>query len=368
MATNAPLRVLRVIPHLGVGGVQRQLALVLPALRELGIEVSIACLEKRGELAADFEAKGFAVHVVRARTRFDPLAMWSLRQLAHRLGAGVVHGHMYAANMTSNLAFWRATGISVVNGYHNEKPASSASQYKRITTFRHWPAAYLAVSEAVAATLVSLRVPADRIRVIHNGVRAPEEIVPPPARGADDPLEIVWAGRFVGQKRVPFLIDVAKACQQRGVPAHFTLVGDGPDHDAMRERVRASGLEGMVALPGVSHNVFEWLARSHVFVSASHREGFPNALLEACAAGRASVVSDIAPHRELLGSTGAGLCLGDDPVSWAEALGQLAADPARVDAMGEAARKLGAGYTVRAAAEKTAALYRELVARRILQP
>lgn len=364
---NAPTRVVRVIPHLGVGGVQRQLALVLPVLRDLGIEVAIACLEKRGELAEDFEAKGFAVHVVRARTRFDPFAMWNLRQLAYRLDAKVVHGHMYAANMTTNMAFWRAAGIAVVNGYHNEKPASSPSQYRRITAFRNWPAAYVAVSEAVAATLVSLRVPADRIRVIHNGVRAPEINAPPPSRRADEPLEVMWAGRFVGQKRLPFLVEVARECASRQLPVRFTLVGEGPDHDAIRARVDDAGLATMVALPGVSNNVFEWLARSHVFVSASHREGFPNALLEACAAGRASIVSDIAPHRELLGTTEAGLCLGDDPMVWADALGRLAAEPSRVVAMGEAARKLGAGYTVRAAAEKTAALYRELVAKFFLK-
>lgn len=263
---------------------------------------------------------------------------------------------------------WRAAGIAVVNGYHNEKPASSPSQYKRITAFRDWPAAYVAVSDAVAATLVSLRVPADRVRVIHNGVRAPEMPAPVPARGAADPLEIMWAGRFVGQKRLPFLVEVAEACRQRGVPARFTLVGEGPDFDAIRVRIADAGLAEMVTLPGVSNNVFEWLARSHVFVSASHREGFPNAMLEACAAGRASVVSDIAPHRELLGATGAGLCLGDDAGQWADALAQLAAYPARVESMGEAARRLGAGFTVRAAAEKTAALYRELVARRILHP
>ena len=55
-----------------------------------------------------------------------------------------------------------------------------------------------------------------------------------------------------------------------------------------------------IVLPGLVHNVNDYLRAADQFVSASHAEGMPNAVLEALAASLPVILSDIPPHREIL--------------------------------------------------------------------
>jgi glycosyltransferase involved in cell wall biosynthesis len=204
-------------------------------------------------------------------------------------------------------------------------------------------------------------VPGVSITVIHNGGGGPETVAPLPRREPGEPLRLVWAGRYVNQKRVEFFAEIAAACRAAGVPIHLTILGDGPGFSKVKRAIESAGVQDCVEQAGVTTDVFGWLAKSDVFVSASYREGFPNALLEACAAGRPFVVSDIEPHRELLGSSTAGVLVPQDAAKWAEVLGELARDRARLERMAAESLAIGRAFSIEAACEKTVALYRRLM-------
>ncbi len=353
------MRVLRVIPSLDVGGVQRQMLLAFRGLRERGLTCEVCCIDQRGELAEAFEQNGFTVHHIPFSSRLCPVGMPRL----HFLGRGfdIVHGHMYAANVAVNFAFPFTGGPKVLNGYHNQIITKNPKQARRITRMRDKPAGYVAVGDSVKHSLMDLMIPEDYITVLRNGVIGPENPPPLPDRGNGDALRLIWMGRYVTQKRVDFLVDVVKACREKNVPVHLTLLGKGPKFKATRRRIDESGLNESIATPGVSRDVFGELAKADVYASASFREGFPNALLEACAARRPFIVSDIDPHREVLDEHDAGRVLPMDPDVWANAIAELAGDRAKLSHMADEALAIGRKCSMNATCDRTVELYERLL-------
>lgn len=356
------IKLLRVIPDLQMGGVQRMLLRTLEKIVPMGVDAEVCCIRaERGQLEDHLDALGIPVHHIPFHSRLDPFGLWRLRKLIVEGGFQIVHGHMYVANIAINLAMIRQPGVAIVNGYHSQRPFLSSNQARMIRWTRDIPAAWIAVSNSVKAPLLDLGVPDSRIHVIYNGIAVHGKPKPLPQRANGDPLELVWAGRFVPQKRHIFMLGVVEACKTRGIPVNLTLVGDGPALYKSIKHVASNNLAGVVRFMGVQDNVWPFLANAELFVSTSNREGFPNALIEACAAGRGFLASDIPPHSELCGSSGAGLLFGENVDDWVNAIEGLVADRTRVARMGAAAAGLSQVYTVDVTATKTMELYRKLM-------
>lgn len=139
-----------------------------------------------------------------------------------------------------------------------------------------------------------LNVPAGRIGVIHNGVRAQ-----PPAgdancealakqlslgRGGDD-FVVGTAMRFDHNKRPLLWVEVALAILAREPEAKFVLVGDGPLLDSARELAERSGYGDRFLFTGRTDRIGFWLSRMSVFLLLSVYESLPNVLIEAQLAG-----------------------------------------------------------------------------------
>lgn len=394
-----PLKILRVIPDLQVGGVQRMLFRSLETLAARGVRSEIACLSERGELAPQFERAGFPVHTLGFSSRLDPAGLWRLRQLVRRGGFHLVHSHMYAANLATNCALIGNGAVAVLNGYHSHRPTQTRGQAWRVRSTQWKPGAFLAVSRAVADALLEIGIPESRIRIVYNGIAVPAEPPPVPHAAHAPRLDLVWIGRFVRQKRVPFLLDVVEVSRRRGVPLRLTLVGDGPRRQEIERRIREKNLGDVVRLVGFSSNVEDYLKEADLFISASEREGFSNTVLEAGAMGRGMLLSDIPPHREFLmggsdpsrpaadpsdnrddqpdtapdatpdaapphGRSGdplGGLLLGDDPAAWASALESLSGNAVRLAHLGRAAWTTSSRFSLETVTETLHELYLRLV-------
>lgn len=354
------MRVVRVISDLKVGGVQRQMLCTFRYLRSKGVDSCVVCQNEGGALEETFREEGFGVYVIPFRQRLDPFALWKLRRLCRSLNVDIAHGHQYQSNIACNLALV-GSGVRVINSYHNLRPFYSSSQRRQARWMQGIPARFIAVSESVKAPLVECGIRPGRIRVIYNGVSVPAEPMPFVDREGGASVELVYAGRFVKQKRLPLLVDVMEVCRERGLPVHLTLLGQGPRFGRVQRRVREKGLEDYVALPGVTHDVAGWLGKSDLYITASEREGFANALLECSAAGRGFLASDIPPHQEMCGNTDAGWIVEARPEAFADVLSQICADRSIVKRMGWAAFKRVQEFSDVKTSEEYLDLYREVL-------
>ncbi len=142
------------------------------------------------------------------------------------------------------------------------------------------------------------------------------------------------------------------------------LVGEGEDYDWLASQITTRGLATQVTLLGFRRDVPELLAASDVVALTSRREGLPKALMEAMAAGKPIVATNIRGSRDLVHEgTGGYLVSVHDNADTAAALARLLNDASLRARMGEANRQRVQAYDVKNVLKKMAQIYT-----RALQP
>ncbi len=101
---------------------------------------------------------------------------------------------------------------------------------------------------------------------------------------------ITFVGRLIGVKGVEIFIRALKDLKE---DFKALVVGDGSEREKLQNMTKEYGLEDKVIFTGWRSDVSAILAASDVFVLPSYSEGLSIALLEAMAACRACVVTDI---------------------------------------------------------------------------
>lgn len=173
------------------------------------------------------------------------------------------------------------------------------------------------------------------LEVLHNPMTVPA----PPAATTAKTNDILAVGDFAAEKDYPWMLEVLSELADRGVPFTAALCGRFPGD--FRCAVRAAGLDGRVCFPGHLGPVAlaEQYAASRVLLMTSHTEGLPMVVVEAMAAGLATVVT---PAGELAWLVREGkdgkIARHGDTSGMVEALAELLTDPDLARRMGESGR------------------------------
>ena len=182
------------------------------------------------------------------------------------------------------------------------------------------------------------RLPHREASIVHlpYGIPIPQRVRTPAA----GPLRLLFAGRLEhGQKGVFDLPTIDARLAASGTPITWTIVGGGPDADALRARWSGAPHVRWIA-PQTNAAVLELAAEHDVFVLPTRAEGFPVGVVEAMGAGLVCVVSDLASGvREVIDHGIHGLTppVGD-VAGFAEAIRSLHVDRSRLEQMSVAAR------------------------------
>lgn len=123
----------------------------------------------------------------------------------------------------------------------------------------------------------------NRVKIIQNAKRPAKAIRPV----ADGPLRLISTSQVNKDKAHEQVLEALTKIPQGKVVYH--IVGTGKIEKALREKYAALEKAGTVIWHGFSTDVAGRLAEADVFMLPSTREGMPNALLEAMAAGLAPV-------------------------------------------------------------------------------
>ncbi len=187
----------------------------------------------------------------------------------------------------------------------------------------------------------------EQVLYIPNGVTAPEPSTAAARARVRAELQTPESAPVVGTvarlhaaKNQLDLLRAFAVVRPRRPDAVLWLIGEGDRRAALEKEAFRLGLSDAVRLPGVRDDVDDVLSAMDVFALPSRWEGMPNALMEAMAAARPVIASDLDGIRELVvdGATGWLVPPGDVPALAAAILRGLE-DPAMAARMGQAARE-----------------------------
>jgi glycosyltransferase involved in cell wall biosynthesis len=149
--------------------------------------------------------------------------------------------------------------------------------------------------------------------------------------------------------------------------ARLVIVGDGPQRENLQTQIAAAGLGDRVLLAGQQTDVLPWLQALDIFALPSYaNEGVPQALLQAMLVGLPCITTTIGAIPEIaLAQRTAVVVPPRDVAALAQALGQLAADPERRAALGQAARAhVAQGFSRTRMLDRMETVFREAFATR----
>ena len=176
---------------------------------------------------------------------------------------------------------------------------------------------------------------------------------------------ILVLGRLAPVKGIDVLIDILADLAAHGVRPHVLVAGDGPQRADLEKQTRRLGLAGTVRFLGWLDDVSSVLAAADLLVMPSRSEGYPHVLMEAQAAGLPVLATDVGEVKHLIdhGQTGF-LIPPDDPGALADSLRRLLTEPSRLAPVrNRLAACTSLGSCANEMVERTVALYSELLAR-----
>jgi glycosyltransferase involved in cell wall biosynthesis len=347
----------------GIGGSERHLLTLLPALAGRGLEVSFVGLDDARGVPETFyaELEGSGVPVVRlAGPRdLDPALAVRLPRALGRLRPDLVHTHLVHADLYGALA----AGARLVSTKHNPDPFR-AGRFRYVErALARRAARVIAISEAVRRfSIERVGLPAAKIDVVPYGLDAL-----PGAWATNEPLPLPEAARVLlcvsrlePQKGVETAVRALAIVRRRRPDAVLVVLGEGPERDALERLVTRLGLAGSVFLPGRVGDVAAWYRRCELLVHPALWEGFGLALLEAMLAARPVVAAAGTSAEELVEDGRTGLIVrsaGPEPL--ADALLRLFEQPELAAAFGQAGlERARAEFSVELMVERTLGVYR----------
>jgi glycosyltransferase involved in cell wall biosynthesis len=331
------VRLLFVCPDMRTGGAERHWATLIPALGRRGADARVLCLAEEGGLFGELVAAGVPAACIQMRRRSDPRA-WRRALAFANPRPDVVISRGVSGQLVGAAIARRARAPHVLNEHTPLTPAGDLLPMRRhqlLLTRLVAPRLdrVIAVTRRQIAPLAGLGYRRERIEVIANGVF--DSASPPAASQDSGDFTVLCAARLEPEKGVGVFIR-AVAAARRSRPAIRGLVaGDGPERERLERLAAGSGVE----LLGVRENVAELMAAADAVALTSEAEALPMSVLEAMAAARPVIVTDIGGTAEAVvqGETGVLVPAGDADGA-AGALLELASDPDRARRMGEAGR------------------------------
>ncbi|MCK5558595.1 MAG: glycosyltransferase, partial [Candidatus Hydrogenedentes bacterium] len=300
------------------------------------VEVQAAALRGGGQMGDAFRGAGIKLHEGLLRHRFDLRAVWRVVRLIRcECFDAMILVDVYRNAMFCGLWGARLSGRSIRRIlWCSAVPTGQAGnfvprvrKYLRSGMLRE----IVCVSRWQREVLTDYAIPANYMRVIHNGVDtdrfAGAAAADVRAGGAEGSV-LVHVANVMPDKDFDTLLAAAQRLLARRGALCLLLVGRGTDAPEMRRLIEALGLTGMVRPLGLRSDVPEILATAEAMVLSTRSEVFNVSVLEAMAAGTPVITSDVPGFEEMFEDGREGLKTPPgDADALAAAIDRLLGDP-----------------------------------------
>ncbi|MEI7759716.1 MAG: glycosyltransferase family 4 protein [Thermoleophilia bacterium] len=358
-----PIRVLRVIARLNVGGPSLHVSYLSEGLAERGYATTLAAgtiSEGEASMAFVAEQRGIEIESIPELQREvaplkDVAAVRRLRAIIRRERPHIIHTHTAKAGTVGRTAA-RIAGDArppvVVHTFHGHMlkgefdPVRTRAFRAVERSLARTTDVLIAVSPEVRDELVEVGVaPASQFAVVRLGIELSERMA-----GASDGASlrasldippdrfcVGWVARMSPVKQPEDVLRTVRRLRDRGIDAALILIGDGPERAHLEKRAKELDLVEGVHFVGFQNDVGPWFHAFDVLLLTSRSEGTPVSAIETLASGRPVVATDVGGTRDVVGDGVSGFLVPfGDVAAGAERLERLARDPALRARMGAA--------------------------------
>ena len=345
------VRLLTVNSTLHIGGAEQVAAALAEHVDRARFESTACYLKQPGLIGEQMLRAGVDLVPVPGITgRTDYLSFRKLRRLIASRGIDVIHTHDPHGLIDGALCRLTLPRLRHVHTFHfgNYPQRGRRDAFIERALWRV-PDALVAVGQHQAASLRAMYgIPAGRLRVLWNGVedpthgaavRAPAGVTSAAPAGTTPPV-IASVSTLTAQKGLEHLVDAAGLLRDSGESFRLEIAGNGPLRESLEARARAQGLGDTVRFLGwVPQASAQLLPAVDIFVQSSLWEAMSVVVLEAMAAGKPLVVTEVGENPHVVRNGYSGLIVPPgNPRALADALRQLLRDAGMRARLGATAR------------------------------
>jgi glycosyltransferase involved in cell wall biosynthesis len=257
----------------------------------------------------------------------------------------LVHGAWAGAPATAGWLLWRITGWHYSTGAHAYDIYEHGGDWWLREKLRN--AQFVHTSTDMGRReLIARGVAADKIVCIRRGLDTFPSFKP--LRASRRPMRLLCIARLVEKKGLDYQLRIYAALKDAGLPFAARIVGDGPLAESLQRMAARLGLSNEVEFCGRLSQPEVWaqlawadaLLHTGVVAPSGDRDGLPNVIPEAMAAGVLVVTSPVSATTEAISQERTGLVADVDlPLAWVVALRRLSEDDVLAATLRTAARR-----------------------------
>ncbi|RLB03697.1 MAG: hypothetical protein DRG83_06440 [Deltaproteobacteria bacterium] len=360
------MTILQLTDSLQIGGAERVLIDLATGLRSYNIHTIVGSIDN-GPLVSELRRKGIKVIILNKRSSRDFRFLWELCKVIRDNRVNLIHSHFSISHIYGWLAskIFHVPQIATIHGFISNSET-------RVFPFilKHTNQTITVADDLKKKLSASFSI--GNIRTIYNGVETKEDQLIDRQQAKNrlglrsKDLVVGSVGTLRKVKAYEFLIEAIAKVKRMFPQVKLLLVGDGPQRPLLQKKAQELQLENTVIFLGYRKDIPQILSSLDVYVCSSLREGTSIAILEAMAASKPVVATNVGGNPEVVENGKTGLLVPPrNPQKIAEAIVSLLNDEDRRIRMGEAGlRRVKERFSISKMLREYEEVYHEVLHRR----
>ena len=329
------MKIIQVVPHLGLGGAEIMCENLVYELKKFGHEVIVISLyNKDTAITKRFEIAGVDLRILDKKSGFDFRMYKKLKAILVQEKPDVIHTHLHTTQYVFPIA--KKLKIRMVHTVHSvahmELPKLLRIFNKHF--YRRKNATPVALSSNINKTIQNVyKLKEKEIPTIFNGINLSKCHIKEDYTQNGN-FKIVHVGSFQEVKNHIGLIDAFEMFHKEFPKSELHIIGDGQRRALIEDLVREKELQSCITFYGFQSNVHEFLHKMDVFTLPSLYEGIPMSIIEAMGTGLPIVATNVGGIPDMLTNGESAILTTVDSREIANAFFQLANDEALRERLG----------------------------------
>lgn len=330
---------------LGIGGSEILGKNLAFALKEQGYIPSLYAIDHDGALSAGLNQYGISTTIINRKPKEYISTMWRVWQSFRKFQPDVVHTHHLHVLLYCFLAA-KFVGARLVHTEHEYFSLLSPKKKLMLRVLSLFCDRVTGVEDTVTAFLEhEVGINPKKLLTIRNGIDL-EQFTGASAFSrasigiyGDEPIIGIVARLEPVKDHVTLLNAFARIRKEH--LARLLIVGDGSLRKTLEQECDALGIADFVTFTGARHDIPDLLKLMDIFVLCSREEGLPLALLEAMAAAKPIIATNVGSISKVILSGTNGLLVGkEDDFNLSTRLAEVLTDKAFATHLGQNARAM----------------------------